>query len=96
VICYSVTTEASFAALPALRGIIFQTTGRYKLPIVLIGCKSDCDSSRIVQKKDAAELAAKWRCPFFETSANLDINVRDAVAALVEEIQLQQKTCIIS
>jgi len=43
----------------------------------------------LYKKKDAAELAAKWRCPFFETSANLDINVRDAVAALVEEIQVR-------
>ena len=54
--------------------------------MVLVGNKSDMIDQRAISTEQAQELAASLGFQYFETSAKDNINVSQAVDALVEEI----------
>ena len=48
-----------------------------RVPIVLVGNKSDLSESRLVETSEGDELAKSWRAPFVETSAKVGDKVKD-------------------
>ena len=56
----------------------------YAVPKVLVGTKCDLESDRVVSVAQAEQLAQRLGIPYFETSAKDDLNVEEAVMALVE------------
>ena len=61
-------TFKSSAPVPALTSI---------LPIILAvsGNKKDLRESREITEQEGADLAAKYRCPYYESSALFDDNI---------------------
>lgn len=59
--------------------------------MVLIGSKCDLESSREVRSNEGEELAAKWGCPFFETSAKTEQNVHEVFTELVRIVKESKK-----
>lgn len=48
------------------------------VPIVLVGTKSDLQNSRQVTVSDINEITSNYQIPYIETSAKLNINVKEA------------------
>lgn len=84
---YSITSKTSFEDLVSFREQVIRATGTNDIPIVLVGNKKDLEDNRQVTTKEAQDLAASWRAPFFEASAKLRENVEEAFFDLVREIR---------
>lgn len=54
-------------------------------PQVVCGNKCDLASSREVSTREGLEFAQTIGCPFFETSAKMNINVQEAMHELVRQ-----------
>jgi len=81
---YSVTSRATFDEVQKLREKIIRTKNEdEKTPIVLVGNKVDLATERKVDTKEGEDLAAKWKIPFFETSAKLKLNNESCFHELV-------------
>jgi small GTP-binding protein len=52
--------------------------------VMLIGAKCDLTEKRKILYFEAAELAESWGCPFYETSALLDINTQQVAYQLFQ------------
>merc|ERR1711943_54512 len=73
-IIYSIIMRDTFVATNRFYDHILQVKGKEEVPLVLIGSKCDLESSRVVSSSEGQELAQKWGCPFFETSAKTEAN----------------------
>ena len=58
---------------------------------MLIGSKCDLEASREVASSEGEELAQKWGCPFFETSAKTEKNVQEVFTELVRIVKASKK-----
>lgn len=77
-----------------LRGNFFQQTDCERVPMVIVGNKSDLENERQVKTEEGKELAAKFGTPghpvpFFETTAKNNINVEATFFEIVREIRRQ-------
>ncbi len=54
---------------------------------VLVGNKSDLEAERQVKREVAQNLAAVWKCPFFEASAKTRSNVDESFFTVVRAIR---------
>ena len=52
-------------------------TALQKVPIVVVGTKSDLTAEREVQRSAIEALATRWNLPFYETSAKKNWHVND-------------------
>ncbi|KAJ2058812.1 GTP-binding protein [Coemansia sp. S146] len=77
VIAFSVNYRRSFEIAQVIRDKILEQTGVDSVGIVLVGNKSDLKDERQVSTKEAQELAAKFGCPYVETSAREGINIEE-------------------
>ncbi|CAG2100746.1 unnamed protein product [Medioppia subpectinata] len=83
---YSITSKQSLEELiPTYREIIEVKAGEENLPIMLVGNKSDEDSTREVNQEYANEMVSKILkgCGFIETSAKTGQNVHEAFQELL-------------
>eukprot|EP01103_Thecamoeba_quadrilineata_P017575 TRINITY_DN6301_c0_g1_i1.p1 TRINITY_DN6301_c0_g1~~TRINITY_DN6301_c0_g1_i1.p1 ORF type:complete len:200 (+),score=53.47 TRINITY_DN6301_c0_g1_i1:48-602(+) len=86
-IVYSIAAKASFNEVATLKNQINRVKEGDRAPMVIVGNKCDLDSERQVPKKDGEDLAKSFNCPFFETSAKVNINVEDCFFQLVREVR---------
>jgi len=77
VLMYSITSKSSFNDLNERREQILHVKGSEYVPIVLVGNKCDLDDQRQVSKDQGEQLAQRWGCRFYETSAKEKINVEE-------------------
>eukprot|EP01087_Luapelamoeba_hula_P009611 TRINITY_DN24_c0_g1_i1.p1 TRINITY_DN24_c0_g1~~TRINITY_DN24_c0_g1_i1.p1 ORF type:complete len:197 (-),score=39.17 TRINITY_DN24_c0_g1_i1:267-857(-) len=84
---YSIISRKSFNELPALRDKILRIKDANKVPMVLVGNKCDLVEEREVSPDDGKQMAAKFGCPFFESSAKNHINVDESFRELVREVR---------
>lgn len=89
---YSIASRASFDMIPIIRDKILHALGADEAPMVLVGNKTDLDSTRQVSFEEGSQLAASFNCPFVETSAKNDANVQKAFEALMGEIEQTSNT----
>lgn len=64
---FSVIARSSFNDLPDLRDQVFRI--KEYTPIILVANKCDLEDRRVVFTQEIIELANRWECPYFETSA---------------------------
>lgn len=103
ILVYSITSKATFDELPELRDQIIRVKDHDRCPLVLVGNKCDMEEDRAVQKKQGQALATTWgNTTFLETSARLEINVKEIFVTIVQQIiqqtpsnaQKKKKGCI--
>ena len=84
---YSITSRESFEMLTTLREQILRVKAGYKVPMILIGNKSDLTEERRISIEEGKEMAKSWNCPFFETSAKNCINVDESFFQIICEMK---------
>lgn len=82
-IVYSITDRSSFDEASAIFSFLQRVRDDREAGVVLVGNKSDLESSRAVATTEGLALAASWGVAFFETSAKARINVDEAVHAMI-------------
>ncbi|GAA5983140.1 hypothetical protein JCM10908_000171 [Rhodotorula pacifica] len=88
ILVYSVSSRSSFEMCSIIREKILNYTGREKVPMVLVGNKSDLAVQRQVTKEEGAALAANWGLTsFVETSARTGENVNRVFDLIVAQIE---------
>lgn len=89
---FDVTNRKSFEHIPDWHQEVMATQGPHKAIFLLLGHKSDQESTRCVSTQEAEELAASLGMAFMETSAKKNCNVDLAFQTLANAIQqaLQQ------
>jgi len=90
---YDITCPHSFKEISIFRKKILEREDKDKdVPIVLVGNKCDLDAVRQVSVEEGQKLAKSFGCPYFESSAKLNINVEEMFFQLIREIRaFQQK-----
>ncbi|KAI6655128.1 hypothetical protein LOD99_2417 [Oopsacas minuta] len=63
-----------------------------RVPIVLIGNKSDLPSNREVQLTEGQAQGREWSCNYFETSAKFNENVRESFVTLIREMNIARQS----
>ena len=85
---YTIDRRDSFEGVKQFREKVMRIKeGDKYVPVVLVGNKCDLEDSREVGEAEGRELAAAWKCPFFETSAKTKINNVECFVEIVREIQ---------
>jgi len=82
----SLTQETSLREVESLRQQIYRVKGN-KVPIVVVGTKSDLTAEREVQRSYIQELSSSWKLPFYETSAKRNWHVDDVFEDLVRQMR---------
>uniref|UniRef100_A0A7S4JWX5 Small monomeric GTPase n=1 Tax=Paramoeba aestuarina TaxID=180227 RepID=A0A7S4JWX5_9EUKA len=91
VVVYSITSKASFDETPRFFEEVMRVQDSDKVPVVLVGNKSDLESSREVSTKKGQEMAEKYGAGFYETSAKTNINVESVFNEGVMRVWKQQQ-----
>ncbi|KAL7008818.1 GTP-binding protein [Cystobasidiomycetes sp. EMM_F5] len=87
ILVYSIASKASFEMIPIIREKILSYSGVDKVPMCIVGNKSDLNVQRVVKTEDGEALARSLGCAFTEASAKHNDNVQNAFQLLVKEIE---------
>lgn len=84
---FSITSMSSLHELSELRDQIIRIKDDEKVPIVLVGNKSDLEEDRAVSRARAFAVSQAWgNCPYYETSARRRANVDEVFRDLTRQI----------
>jgi len=84
---YSIINRETFEEIATFRQQIRQVKEDEKVPMILVGNKTDLEDERVVIAKEGQDLAKSFDCPFIETSAKVRNNVDEAFFEIVREIR---------
>ncbi|EFA85399.1 Ras GTPase [Heterostelium album PN500] len=86
---YSITSRTSFQELEQVKDQILRVKDVTvaKLPIIVVGNKSDLEPERQVSSQEGENLSSKWGIQFLETSAKTNMNITAAFEHLVAQVQ---------
>ena len=82
---YDITLKESFINITNWMNDIVEEAGN-KVPIVLVGNKSDLKKERIVSKEEGKKMAKQYNLQFFETSAKDGTNVEKCFLEIAQQI----------
>ena len=85
IVVYSVTDREAFEKIDSWLEQI-QENAPPNTAVILVANKSDLDFEREVSKEEGLKLAASKNLPFFETSAKLGTDVKEAFTYVIETI----------
>ncbi|KAF1816071.1 ras small monomeric GTPase [Eremomyces bilateralis CBS 781.70] len=84
---FSITSLSSLAELSDLRDQIIRIKDDPRVPIVLVGNKSDLEDERAVSRTRAFQVSQNWgNAPYYETSARRRANVDEVFRDLCRQI----------
>ncbi|CAM2109501.1 GTPase RhebL1 isoform X1 [Caretta caretta] len=94
---YSVTSLRSFQVVKTLHNRLYESRGKTRMPVVLVGNKADLSlesshstpcrvSSREVKTDEGKKLADTWGAVFLESSAKENQMTRGIFTKIIEEI----------
>jgi len=87
---FSITSMTSLHELAELRDQIIRIKDDMRVPIVLVGNKSDLEEDRAVSRARAFAVSQSWGgCPYYETSARRRANVDEVFSDLCRQIILK-------
>ena len=84
---YAITSRGSFDEIVAFKEQILRVKDKDKVPMILVGNKSDLEPERQVTTSEGQGLARSFNSPFMESSAKTRVNVEEAFFELVREIR---------
>jgi len=84
---YAITSRSSFEELVSFKDQILRVKESDRVPMVVVGNKSDLESERQVSTQEGMDLARSFGAPFFESSAKTRVNVEESFYQLVREIR---------
>ena len=85
ILMYSIKARNSFMTISKWVNDIKEKS-KEEVITFLIGNKSDCEKEREVTEEEGKEIALKYEMPFYESSAKLDLNVKNVIVELVDYI----------
>ncbi|KYQ92134.1 Ras GTPase [Tieghemostelium lacteum] len=91
---YDITKRSTYEEITTFVEQIKRVKETQKVPIVLVGNKTDLEKHRVVSYQEGRELSKLYDCPFFESSAKTKINVIESFHELVREIKKAQNESI--
>eukprot|EP00470_Lotharella_oceanica_P004260 CAMPEP_0170173820 /NCGR_PEP_ID=MMETSP0040_2-20121228/7084_1 /TAXON_ID=641309 /ORGANISM="Lotharella oceanica, Strain CCMP622" /LENGTH=188 /DNA_ID=CAMNT_0010415181 /DNA_START=51 /DNA_END=614 /DNA_ORIENTATION=- len=91
ILVYAIDSVHTLELLHGLRDRILLSKDDERVPIVLVGNKSDLESKRVVETSIGRGLASRWACKFFETSAKDAKAYAEPFEQLVREIRKQNE-----
>jgi Ras-related protein Rap-1B len=84
---FSITSNSSLHELAELRDQIIRIKDDPRVPIVLVGNKSDLEEDRAVSRARAFAVSQDWgNVPYYETSARRRANVDEVFVNLAKQI----------
>ena len=83
---YSITSRESFNNLESWLKQLNDAKDISKIPIVIVGNKSDLEKHRIVKYEEGKEFADKHNYHFYEVSAKTGQNVKEAFYDIFEQL----------
>lgn len=84
---FSITSMSSLHELSEIREQIIRIKDDDKVPIVIVGNKSDLEEDRAVSRARAFALSQSWgNAPYYETSARRRANVNEVFIDLCRQI----------
>lgn len=84
---FSITSMSSLNELSELREQIIRIKDDEKVPLVIVGNKSDLEEDRAVPRARAFALSQSWgNAPYYETSARRRANVNEVFIDLCRQI----------
>lgn len=84
---FSITSSSSLEELSELRQQIMRIKDDDKVPIVIVGNKSDLEDDRAVARARAFGVSQNWgNAPYYETSARRRANVNEVFIDLCRQI----------
>eukprot|EP01117_Protostelium_nocturnum_P001230 TRINITY_DN11552_c0_g1_i1.p1 TRINITY_DN11552_c0_g1~~TRINITY_DN11552_c0_g1_i1.p1 ORF type:complete len:112 (-),score=15.41 TRINITY_DN11552_c0_g1_i1:86-421(-) len=83
---FAINSRETFNGIVSSRGLIESIKGYSDFPSVLCGNKCDLEDDRQISVAEAEELAKKFGCRYFETSAKDDIGVKEPFEYVVRVI----------
>jgi Ras-related protein Rap-1B len=84
---FSITSASSLNELSELREQIIRIKDDEKVPLVIVGNKSDLEDDRAVPRARAFGLSQSWgNAPYYETSARRRANVNEVFIDLCRQI----------
>ncbi|NXE29709.1 REBL1 GTPase, partial [Ardeotis kori] len=87
VLVYSVMSLRSFQVVKTLRNKLYESRGRTRMPVVLVGNKVDLPlQSREVKTDEGKKLAESWGAVFLESSAKESQVTQGIFTKIIEEI----------
>ena len=86
IMAYSITDRRSFDEQVQYYNQVLKVKDTDTIVCVLAGNKSDLTMDRQVSKEEAQELAERYNCPFFETSAKERTNVDEVFKECTRQI----------
>merc|ERR1712000_163737 len=87
-VVFSLTEATSFKQVEGLHGQICRAKDSDKVPIVIVGNKSDLTELRAVSEAEIQALTSRLNVKFFEASAKKKINVEESFFELVRMMRL--------
>ena len=88
---YDITMRSTFEDLNQWIRQINDYQDISEFPIIIVGCKLDLEDKREVSTEEGHTFAAKYKCPFFETSARTGKGVKEAFSALIQKVYEKNK-----
>ncbi|KYO41938.1 GTPase RhebL1 isoform X3 [Alligator mississippiensis] len=87
VLVYSVTSLRSFQVVKTLHNKLYESRGKTRMPVVLVGNKADLSlESREVKTDEGKKLADSWGAIFLESSAKENQVTQGIFTKIIEEI----------
>ena len=84
---YAITSRGSFSEIVAFKEQILRVKDKDRVPMILVGNKSDLEPERQVTTGEGQDLSRSFNAPFMESSAKTRVNVEEAFFELVREIR---------
>lgn len=90
-IVFSLDSKRSFQEVEHFYEHILRVKDELAFPVVLVGNKSDLETSRQVEEEEAMQMATKLGCPYIETSAKSRHNIERAFYFLVRQVRNRRR-----
>lgn len=93
ILVYSVTSKKSFEVVKIIHDKLLDQIGAgNKVPLVLVGNKTDLHMQRVIPSETGRKLAGEWSASFVESSAKQNEEVDMIFQRVLQEIEKQHGT----